>query len=273
MAELHVIEQTLAKTGPQQASQFQVDEIAVSRGEGVKPHPHASQKHGQTPIKPRTHTHPLSGDCGYIYLGHSRGENLKTKERARTRRQPKMQGLGELVANAGDGSSLVTRRATHHCLPLLHPQCFRQFSLPVWLRDLFPLLILLLPTKDKLNEDGSGIPAAARVQLCPLRGDVRGLAVFDCALYTWIPSIRHPPPTNTRLPFIYLTHLKREVKSVSVSICLCLYCIKNVHQFSILDIYYGISCIIAWSVEVFDIQVSQVKKKKPKKTKTNEVKF
>lgn len=35
----------------------------------------------------------------------------------------------------GEESSLVTRRTTHHCLSLLHPQCYRQFSLVVWLRD------------------------------------------------------------------------------------------------------------------------------------------
>lgn len=136
------------KTGQHHANQFQVDEIAVSGGEGVKPHLLTTKTHEQAPIKPRTNTHPLSRDRGYIYLGHG-GENLKTKERARTRRQQKIQGLREVVA--GDGSSLVTRRATHHCLPLLHPHCYRQFSLPVWLGDLLPLLILLPPTKDKLN--------------------------------------------------------------------------------------------------------------------------
>lgn len=130
-------------------------------------------------MEPRTYTHPLSGDHGYIYLGHSRGENLKTKERARTRRQQKIRGLRELVASAGDGSSLVTRRATHHCLPLLHPQCCRQFSLPVWLPDLFPLLILLPPTKDKLNEDAVLLVSTAVL----LGGFARGLAVFDGALH------------------------------------------------------------------------------------------
>lgn len=99
----------------------------------------------QTPIKLRTYTHP-----------HSRGtaeeKNWKTKEKARTRRQKKIQGRWELVANAGDRSSLMTRRGTHHCLPLLHPQRYRQFSLPVWLRDPRLLLILLLPTIDRLNQ-------------------------------------------------------------------------------------------------------------------------
>lgn len=174
------------KTGPHHANQFQVDEIAVSGGEGVKPHLLTTKTHKRARIEPRTHTHPLSRDHGYIYLGHSRGENLKTKERARTRRQQKIQGLRELVANAGDGSSLVTRRATHHCLPLLHPQCCRQFSLPVWLPDLFPLLILLPPTKNKLNEDGIQAAVLLVSTSVLLGGFARGLA----GLYTFYSKLQ-----------------------------------------------------------------------------------
>lgn len=137
------------------------------------------------PIELNTYTRPLSRGCGYIYLGHSlgRGENWKTKAKARTRRQEKIQGRRERVANAGDRSSLVTRRATHHCLPLLHPQCYRQFSLPVWPRNPLPLLILLPPTIDRLNEDG----LQATVLLVPnalvplLKRFVAGLSLV-CAL-------------------------------------------------------------------------------------------
>lgn len=103
-----------------------------------------------------THTHANSHQAENVHPPtlerHSRRKNWKTKEKARTRRQKKIQGHWELVANTGDRSSLMTRRGMHHCLPLLHPQRYRQFSLTVWLRDPRLLLILLLPTIVRLNQ-------------------------------------------------------------------------------------------------------------------------
>lgn len=99
---------------------------------------------------------------------------MKTKERRRTRRQQKIQGLRKLVANMGEESSLVTRRTTHHCLPLLHPQCYRQFSLAVWLRDVSSACP---PAGQKRQTEWSWHSSR-----CPLRGFVRFLTVFERAM-------------------------------------------------------------------------------------------
>lgn len=122
------------KTGSSQASQFQVDEIAVIAGERVKTtstqHIHTCELTSSWECTP---THSL--ETVVIFTSGTAEEKTWKLKRRRTRRQRKIQGLRELVANMGEESSLVTRRTTHHCLSLLHPQCYRQFSLVVWLRD------------------------------------------------------------------------------------------------------------------------------------------
>lgn len=62
-----------------------MDEITVIAGERVTTSTHHIDTQTNYNQAENAH-HPLSRDHGYIYLGHGRGGNLKSKEREGSRR-------------------------------------------------------------------------------------------------------------------------------------------------------------------------------------------